>query len=468
MNILKAKVLDTINRYKMILPEEKIVLAVSGGPDSTALLYLMCELQEELNCSFHIAHLNHQLRGDESDADAEFVAGLASKLNIPFTIESLDVKKMITSKESIESGARRIRYDFYEKVLSNINANKIAQGHTSDDQVETVLMRLLRGSGAHGLRGIPPIRDGKYIRPIIEISRKEIDEYLQSINITPRWDSSNLSTEYYRNKIRHELLPYLEEQFSPNIRNGLQQTADILRADDEFLAEITRQRYNLCAENVNYQTIIIDIPSLKKQHIALQRRILRLAIETLLGDLLRYDFDHISGLLDLVNYSSSGKAISLPRGINAEKSYNQLILRLENDNQSETKDYNYQIEIPGETKIEELGISIVTKINESNGLNYSTNQYEKTFNYEEIDNLYIRNRRNGDRFQPLGMSGTKKIKDIFIDEKIPKSERDKIPLLTDGNNILWIIGYQISDRFKVTTKTKSKLTVTISLEKPPL
>jgi tRNA(Ile)-lysidine synthase len=451
----------------MILPDEKIILAISGGPDSIALLYLMNELQAELKCSFHIAHLNHQLRGEESDADAQFVIEQAQKLNIPITVESIDVKEMIMSKESLESGARRIRYDFYERVMFATKANKVAQGHTADDQVETVLMRLLRGSGSQGLSGIPPIRDNKYIRPLIEISRKEIEEYLDSINITPRWDSSNLSTEYERNKIRHELLPLIENEYSPNIRNILQQTADILRADDDFLADLTKQAMDTCIKQ-DKKSLIINIPIFKNQHIAIQRRILRLAIESLLGDLLRYDFDHIKNLLDLINNRQSGKSISLPRGIIAEKSYENLIIRMEN-RQLEIEDYNYFIKVPGVTDIPELGLSVITKLEQMDKFEYSKNIYEKTFDYDKITGeIYLRSRRDGDKFQPLSMSGTKKIKDIFIDEKIPKSIRNNIPILVDGNNILWIIGYKISDRVKITTETKTRLIVTVNIKNPLL
>jgi tRNA(Ile)-lysidine synthase len=230
---LKTKTLNTIRKYQMIQPEDKIILAVSGGPDSTALLYLMYDLMDELKCSLHIIHLNHNLRGEESGADEEFVREHAKKLNLPITVESINVKDVITSKESIESGARRIRYKFYERVMSEIGANKVAQGHTADDQTETVMMRFLRGSGTRGLSGIPPIRDSIYIRPLIETTRGEVEEYLQSLNINPRLDSSNLSTEYERNKIRHELIPIIERNYSPNIKRILQQTADILRVEED-------------------------------------------------------------------------------------------------------------------------------------------------------------------------------------------------------------------------------------------
>jgi len=449
----------------MILPDEKIILAVSGGPDSTALLYLMYDLRDELKCSLHIAHLNHNLRGEESDADAEFVKEQAQKLGLPITVESLDVKSMI-SKESLESGARRIRYEFYEKVMSETHANKVVLGHTADDQAETVIMRFLRGSGAKGLSGIPPIRDDIYIRPLIETSRAEVEEYLQSLNIIPRWDSSNLSTEYERNKIRHELIPLLESNYSPNIKHILQQTADILREENDFLTEQIRQAMGECIHHQDSRSIDISIPDLKKHHIALQRRILRLVIESLLGDLNRYNFNHLVALMDLID-NNTGKTISLPRGIIAERIYDKIIISLESFQQP-SEPFDYIIDVPDEIEIPDLRLLVRTVLSKSNDMAYSKDKFQKTFDYDKIKgNLHLRSRRNGDRFQPLGVSGTKKLKDFFIDEKVPRSQRDNVPILTDGNNILWIVGYQIDDRFKVTTQTKTELNVTVSIKQPP-
>lgn len=449
----------------MILPDEKIILAVSGGPDSTALLYLMYDLRDELKCSLHIAHLNHNLRGEESDADAVFVKEQAQKLGLPITVESLDVKSMI-SKESLESGARRIRYEFYEKVMSETHANKVVLGHTADDQAETVIMRFLRGSGAKGLSGIPPIRDDIYIRPLIETSRAEVEEYLQSLNIIPRWDSSNLSTEYERNKIRHELIPLLESNYSPNIKHILQQTADILREENDFLTEQIRQAMGECIHHQDSRSIDISIPDLKKHHIALQRRILRLVIESLLGDLNRYNFNHLVALMDLID-NNTGKTISLPRGIIAERIYDKIIISLESFQQP-SEPFDYIIDVPDEIEIPDLGLSVRTVLSKSDYMAYSKDKFQKTFDYDKIKgNLHLRSRRNGDRFQPLGVSGTKKLKDFFIDEKVPRSQRDNVPILTDGNNILWIVGYQIDDRFKVTTQTKTELNVTVSIKQPP-
>jgi tRNA(Ile)-lysidine synthase len=466
MTQLKARVLNTVNRYSMILPGEKVMVGVSGGPDSMALLYLLYDLREELECVLHIAHLDHMLRGEESRADAAYVAEHARKLGLPITAEAIDVHEMIMPKESLESSARRVRYEFYERVMASVRADKIAQGHNADDQAETVIMRLLRGSGAQGLGGIPPVRDSKYVRPLIEVSRSEIDEYLQQLQITPRQDLSNLNTVYKRNKIRHRLIPLLEQEYSPNIRHILGQTGDILRAEDELLTALAREAMDSCVQYPDDKTVMMRISDFRGYHLALQRRILRLAIRALTGELKGFDYDHISDLLNLALSGTTGSIINLPREVLAEKTYDLLVLRSGYQPEDSIGHFDYRVEVSGEMKIPGLGLSIKTKLEKTQDEHKisqaDADRLRANFDYDKIHgDLHLRNRRPGDRFQPLGMSGTKKLKDFFIDEKIPRAMRDSIPVLTDGNDILWIIGYRIDDRFKITSDTKTQLGVTV-------
>lgn len=464
MGSLKSKMLDTVRKYRMILPGEKIAVGVSGGPDSMALLYLLHDLRDDLKCTLHIAHLDHMLRGEESRTDAAYVAEHARKLDISVTLEAIDVRKMIMPKESLESGARRIRYKFYERVMAKVKADKVALGHNADDQSETVMMRLLRGSGAQGLSGIPPIR-GNFIRPLIEISRSQIDEYLQEMQITPRQDSSNLNTTYTRNRIRHDLIPLLEKEYNQNIKRLLCQNGEILQAEDALLTDLARQALENCVRHSDARTVTIHVPALSEYHLALQRRILRLAIKTLAGNLRGFDYDHIQDLLNLALYRTTGSLISLPRGVWAEKVYDELMLRHQHLPRVPTESFDYSIKIPGETEIPDLGLSIRTIGPESvHGENRKTqpskDEHRETFDHDKIrGDLHLRNRRPGDRFHPLGMSGTKKLKDFFMDEKIPRAMRNRVPILTDENNILWVIGYRIDDRFKITADTKSQLIV---------
>ncbi len=465
MGFLKGKILDTVRKYDMIRPGEKIVVGVSGGPDSMALLYLLYDLRGDLGCKLHVAHLDHKLRGAESKADAAFVEEHARKLVLPITIEVLDVRKMILPGESLEAGARRIRYEFYERVILSTGASKIALGHSADDQAETVMMRLLRGSGAQGLGGIPPVRDSKFIRPLIEVSRSEIDEYLGQLQIKPRQDSSNLSTIYERNKVRLELIPMLERKYRPNIKQILQQTGDILRAEDDLLMDLARESMDNCVQFPDALKAIIRISDFRGYHLALQRRMLRLAIEKLTGDLSGFDYDHIRDVLNLALSGATGSVINLPRGLSAEKVYDELILRL---GRTETRvgPFDYRVGIPGETKIPELGLSVRTMGPEkvhTDKFQSSKDRFREIFDYGKIrGELHLRSRRPGDKFKPLGMSGMKKLKDFFIDEKIPRDLRDRIPILTDADNsILWVVGYRMDDRFKLTESTKTQIMITV-------
>ena len=464
MYSLKTGAVETIRKYRMIRPGEKIAVAVSGGPDSMALLYLLHDLREELGCVLHIAHLDHMLRGEESEADVDYVKEHAEKLNLPITVEVLDVRKMITSKESLESGARRIRYEFYEKIMADTGADKVAQGHNSDDQAETVIMRLLRGSGAHGLGGIPPVR-GSFIRPLIETSRSDIDDYLRLLQVTPRQDSSNLSAIYRRNKIRLELLPFLEREYSPNIKQILQQTGELLRTENDLLTTLTEEAAAQCVQCPDAKTTAIRISGLGGHHLALQRRILRLVIKTLVGDLGGFDYGHIRDILELAHFGATGSIINVPRGISAEKVYDSLIIRRGLHLKITTSPFDYRINVPGETAIPELSLLIRTigpeEVRDQYRKPQTKDEFQAILNYDKIcGDLHIRNRRSGDRFRPLGMSGTKKLKDFFIDQKIPRHLRDSIPLLTNGSDILWVVGYRLDDRFKVTANTRNQITVT--------
>ena len=429
-----------------------------------ALLYLLHDLREELGCALYVAHLNHTLRGEESEADVEYVKEHAEKLDLAITVEILDVRKMITSKESLESGARRIRYEFYEKVMADTGADKVAQGHNSDDQAETVMMRLLRGSGAHGLGGIPPVR-GSFIRPLIETSRSDIDDYLRLLQVTPRQDSSNLSAIYRRNKIRLELLPFLEREYSPNIKQILQQTGELLRTENDLLTTLTEEATAQCVQYPDARTTAIRISELGGHHLALQRRILRLIIKTLVGDLGGLDYGHIRDILELAHSGATGSIINVPRGVSAEKVYDSLILRIGRHPKITTAPLDYRINVPGETVIPELSLLIRTTGPEEVRGQYrkpqTKDEFQTILDYDKIfGDLHIRNRRSGDRFRPLGMSGTKKLKDFFIDQKIPRHLRDSVPLLTNGSDILWVVGYRLDDRFKVTANTRNQITVT--------
>jgi len=458
------KILQFINKHEMISHGNKVLVGVSGGPDSMAMLYALYQLRYELDFCIHIAHLDHQFRGEESKADANFVNKHAKLLNLPITIESRNVPLLIEKENlSSEAAARKARYEFYEYILKKENCDSVALGHNADDQAETVLMHLIRGSGMRGLIGIRPVR-GVYIRPLLNVYRTEIDKFLSDIGIVPRQDSSNLKPIYFRNKIRLQLLPLLESNYNPNIKNIFCQTAEILRAETEVLNNLCNEKMADCVEFQSDDEIHIAVNYFKSLSVAIQRRILRSAIEEIIdvNEIIDINFGHIESILEIISSESPNLSLRLPHQIEVVKKYNKIVIR-KYVSRKKNK-FNYKIGVPGETEIPEIGAKITTKF-DSDCLPVA-DRYKEVIDYEKIKlPLFLRTRRPGDRFQPLGMKGSKKLKDFLIDLKIPLEQRDKVPLLTSGEEIVWVVGYRLDERYKIDDYTKNKLVITYDLTK---
>lgn len=463
--MLKEKVRETIKKFEMLSPGDRVVVGVSGGPDSVALLHILKELALQLKVSLSIAHLNHRFRGKESDRDAEYVQELALELGLPVIVESRDVSAFIKKEGlSLEDGARRARYDFFARVVKRVKANKVALGHNADDQAETVLMRLLRGSGREGLGGIPPVRElkpgskVKIIRPLIEATREEIEKYLKENRVKARLDASNIEPIYLRNRIRLKLLPLLTK-YNPNIKSILVRTAQILGEEDRYLERIVSQHLKRIVKK-GKEGITLDIIKLSSLSLPIQRRILRETLGSIKGNKLDIQLAHIDDILDLLK--ARGRAsLDLPGNILITKEYRKLSIHFKREKKASS--FNYSLKVPGITKIPELGLSFRTKIPKTRPRALKKGLKKRAyFDYGRIKApLSLRNREAGDRFQPLGMRGSKKLKDFFIDEKIPLKERERIPLLVSGKEIIWVVGHRISDKAKVTNKTEKVLMVEV-------
>lgn len=451
---MREKVINTINKYNMISKGDKIVIGLSGGPDSTALLHVLNSLREDYGIKLYAVHINHMIRGDEALRDEEYSKSLSERLNVPFFLKRAEVIKFAKEKKmSLEEAGRYIRYSFFNEVAKEVGANKIALAHNMNDQAETMIMRFFRGSGISGLCGIKPVRDNKYIRPIIECNREEIEEYCKVNNLNPIIDSTNEESIYVRNRIRLEVIPYIKNYFNPNIVESLYRSSEIIRDEEDFI-KIEAMK---CIEVIKLKDGY-DVKKFNSLHIAIKRRILRSIIEDAKGNLNGIEGKHIEECIEIIKNEDTGKRVSLPDNIECLIEYD--IFKI--NKKTQIKDFEIELKIPGKVILEEQNIEISLKIICKNNYTFRDTMFIKYFDYDKIkDKLCIRNRRDGDYMYPKGMEGRKKIKDIFIDKKIPRDVRDRIPLIALGNEILWIPKIRDTRNYKIDENTKHILEIKI-------
>lgn len=456
---LLEHVRDFMHRHRMVQAGEKVLVAVSGGPDSVALLDILNRLQEELAIRLHVAHLNHGLRGSDSDEDARFVEALCSDLGMPFTGGVEDVRAFVRKQGlSVEEGARILRYRFLEEVAGQIGAVRIATGHTSDDQAETVLFRLLRGSGVRGLGGICPVREGRFIRPLLEVRRREIEQYLAERQLAFRCDRSNEDTAFVRNRIRRELLPLLKEQFNPNVVSTLVRTAAILQDEDDFVEKETARALEQITKKREKRKIVLDLPSFLNYHIALRRRLIR----RICGDLTEpQGFEETERIVRLA--SGNGGTIFMTSGIRVQQVGDELLFKL-----GETPAFRYPVPIEGRVALPELDACLITSVLHRAPSEKRSWRSDGTCAFFDMDTLAgaltIRNRRPGDRLQPFGLKGHKKVNHLLMDQKIPRLVRDEVPILCDAEKIIWVIGSATHEACRITPRTERILKVILNRE----
>ena len=449
--MIKVKFLETIKEYRLLKADETVLVAVSGGADSTALLYLMDYYRQKFGARLHIAHLNHMVRKKDADLDARFVQGLAASLNVPLTIESIDVQALAKQqKKGLEETAREVRYDFFRRVAKKVGADKIAVGHTADDNVETFLMRLVRGAGIKGLCGIPAKRGG-IIRPLIKVWRKEIEEYVGGLKLVPRRDYTNYESKYLRNRVRMKLIPQLK-LYNLNIKEIILQTILLLTQDSEYLDIKAEEALQGVRVPAGEGEVRLSIEKLHDIESALWGRLLRKAIEEVKGNLLEITYTHICDILDKLETSERWE-LHLPGGIFVFGGREDLCFSREKPQVARPLEYSYSFSLPGEVEIKELGKKVRADFSEekkeSNDPNVAFVDYAVLGK-----NLVVRNKRDGDRFQPLGMKGTKKLQDLFVDEKVPPQERGSVPVVESGGRIVWVAGMRIDEAARVSKSTR--------------
>jgi len=455
-SVFLDKVRRTLSQYRMVRAGDGVLVGVSGGPDSVALLHLLWTLKEDVGFSLMAAHLNHRLRGAESDEDEDFVRQMATKLGVRLITESVEVGRLAERESlNLEDAARRERYRFLLKAAKTHSLTKIAVGHTRSDQAETFLQRLLRGSGMRGLASIYPLKDDIIIRPLIEADRQEVIAYLAENNLGYRVDSSNYDLSFQRNYIRGVLLPLLEKNLSKNIKEILSRTAEVLREEDDFLNSYTAHLFNKLAR-IEDEVVTLDISQLKEQHLAIRRRLLRQGIAHLKGDTLKLTFSHGEEALQLLDEEKRGRRISLPDKVIVERKGRELVIR--RGGPTTVEKFFYEISLPGKVHISEVNqkFKLTSLPLEEFKRHYNLKADGCAFlDWGKLSlPLTVRNRRKGDHFFPLGGAGHARLKNFLINKKIPREERDKIPLFISRGEICWVAGVQIGERYKVSDTTQ--------------
>jgi len=466
MESLRQRVLDFIQGEGLIPGQETLLVGVSGGPDSVCLVHILYQLKEALGVSLHAAHLDHVLRGADSAADARYVSGLAQRLGIAATVEQRDVKAYRREHRlSLEQAAREVRYHFFGEVAESVGARRIALGHTQDDQVETILMHLVRGTGLAGLRGMQPIsawQKGKgsllVVRPLLQVTRAETEEYCRAHHLEPRSDFSNFSPSFLRNRFRYELMPLLRG-YNPSVGAALLRTARAAADDLSFLeAQVSQVWEQVVTEQPN--GLLLNREALLSLHPSLRRHFLRRVLGQILGDLADIQSIHIEKMMEAVS-KPAGKRLSLPRGLSFHVSYNTCLVTkgaydicplppLEGE---------HRLKVPGETNLPgwKVRASIVPPGERAEG-------FRACLDLDEAGtDLVVRSRRVGDRFQPLGMEEPKRLQDFMVDAKIPRSWRDRVPLVCSPKGILWVVGWRIAEGVRV--KDTTKLILCLELER---
>ncbi len=482
MDIL-GKVRRTIEEYELLSPGERVVVGVSGGPDSLCLLHVLNRLRGEYDIELHVAHLNHLIRGEEADADAAFVAKLAEDWGLPATVEARDVPALAKAKGlAIEEAARQARYSFLGEVAYRIGARTIAVGHNADDQTETVIMHWLRGAGLAGLRGMQPMTEMKemrlgeksfdlrVIRPLLEVTRAEIKAYCREHGLQPRFDRSNLDTTYFRNRLRHELIPYLES-YNPNIRELVRRSAKVIAADYEFLrSELERVWPQVVIKETDKQ-VTFDLEGWRALPLSLKRSTLREAIHRLRRSLRNIDWIHVEDARIALETKGAGTKVTLPRGLMLTIGYGEFFVAEEGQIEFPTDlpllfvDV-LPLSVPGTTELPQSDWLVEARILSREELppNWEENPdpWQAFLDHEKTGpNLILRHRNKGDRFQPLGMEGHQVTLSAFmINVKIPSHLRDLIPIVATPCHIVWVAGWRLDERVKITEGTERILHLT--------
>lgn len=480
---LIPNIFQTIKHYEMIQKGDAVLIGVSGGPDSMALLHALLYLAEAMDLRLGVAHLNHCLRQASSDADEQFVASAAKKLTVPVFVEKKDI--VIKSKKTglgLEEAGREARYHFFNQVCEKHRFDKIAVGHHGEDNAEQVLLNLVRGSGPAGMGGIPPVRKN-IIRPLIRTPRSEILNYLNENKIEYVVDPSNADDRFLRNKIRHHLMPLLHKTYNPKISETLNRLSAIVRSEEAWINALITPLFETVMVSADDRQMILSVSGLRQFHAAARRRILRKAIETIKKDLRRITCLHIEAMMRLISTNPAKARLDLPGRIRILKRTDQLIIVKESKNLRMARPpeecarpvvFEYSIsraviESGESVYIHEIDRHISFYKTDRRRIQTLTGQENHTafFDWDTLAfPIMVRNFRPGDRFSPMGMTGTQKLKKFFTNNKIKHPDRLTLPIFVSNDKIIWVGGIRMAEGFKITPRTQTVLRIQISSSAP--
>jgi tRNA(Ile)-lysidine synthase len=427
---------NTIKENGLIAFGDRIIIGLSGGPDSLAMTHALLKLRKTYGLELYAVHVNHMFRGEQADDDEAFVIAYCKENDVPCYTFRVDVmSKAKTLGLSFEEAGREVRYEKFDEVMKQVAANKIAVAQNKNDVIETFFINLFRGAGIDGLASIDYMRDNRLIRPILDVSRDEVERYCVQNNLKPRHDHTNDENDYMRNKIRNAFLPHIREHFNPSVDETIGKTIRIMKSEKAFWQAHQNRLFDVTCKWVDDE-IHIDHAAFDKLLEAEKHQLLRYCILKLRGNLKDVSYETISRMAEL---NRTGALCEIDKDFSIVKQYDALVLYANNrKNAVQSHDL------------------IVKRINRHELANYKLNQTCVAIDHDTVKGvLHVRTRREGDRFVPLGMKGHKKIKDFFIDEKVPKFERDTIQLVCDEEKIIWIENMRLDDRCKITETTNN-------------
>lgn len=492
--MLLKLVRQTIRRHKLLKPLERILVGVSGGADSVALLAALRQLSAAGGQRLTVAHLNHGIRGKAAASDAAFVAELARRWKLPVVVGRANVPKLARSSAlSLEMAARKARYAFFAKVAKAHRCPALATAHTADDQAETILLNLARGAGASGLAGIPysawhalklsePGHAGDFaeamahtsghgrlrvIRPLRDVDRNSVERFLRQRHLAWREDATNADLAFLRNRVRHEILPFLEKRLNPKIRQALLRCGEILSGENEWLATLTERSLAECRPRPNSLAVerLIQLP------LAARRRVLRRWLEVGKAADAARDFATIERLDALaLTHRRGSAALTLPGGWQVDRKGTMLVLARRAAESH--RPFSRRLAVPGVTRLARAGVRITARLNpgivkeRSPEIGALPARASLSLSVWRRRQLTARSWRNGDRMRPLGLKGSKKLQDIFSDGKVPRELRKRLPIITCGDEIIWIPGFRIAQGWAVSPRERQALQLMVEPYRP--